>query len=650
MNKSGKILLCTLGGVLALSGAGTLIYYKVPAVKNFFTQNKVTAEDPIKVEVVTPDDQYTKEEYIDLINTYANEVIKLQAELNTYKETTQATISENQAKINELEEELSQLTEEQSELIAEKTEHINVLKQTIAVLQAEEEDIVSDYESKISNLNALLSNYEAEIIKTISLPDDFVFTSLGFQVVNDSDFCFWSTSHSCKLYYYHFDTSTLETIPINGSSFSNFNVSDNSLYFTTSSVLYRYDFNTKELSLLISDINKFELVSDDNCDYFFSTSGGYGVFDKNTNKFTNYGMSSSNSSYLYVAQQDNFIIHTAYGSTDVYNSAHYYFKVFDTLTGEDHVLLDSRTSTYILNSFVKTSHGYYVFLGPNFYRFNSLNYSVELIKELPNNNLFYNSAYAVEDYVIFRNGANVYLYDGETVTDLYTFTGGTITTCNLTFFNLSDNIYYFVTSNSNAEGVYKLDLTNLSCEQIFQSGEGFKYSFDFGHYKVLWFSSNCLLLDMDIGSISVIDHTSSTSSQAYNISHEILTVGNFDFIIVSGFTSSSDRDYNEFLLPVYDREKDMFIDLYGTLTSTSFIKGIKVQNDSVFIMTGNYLYEFQPNVTLDNYISRLSIESSMSNLQVGVFYSEIGLIDNNKLYVKYILNPDNSFTKELVII
>ena len=69
----------------------------------------------------------------------------------------------------------------------------------------------------------------------------------------------------------------------------------------------------------------------------------------------------------------------------------------------------------------------------------------------------------------------------------------------------------------------------------------------------------------------------------------------------------------------------------------------------LYIMTESYLYGFDLNASLDNYITYLSINSSLSNLQAGVFYAHAGTIEDGKLYIKYTLQEDNSFNKEMVI-
>ena len=63
-----------------------------------------------------------------------------------------------------------------------------------------------------------------------------------------------------------------------------------------------------------------------------------------------------------------------------------------------------------------------------------------------------------------------------------------------------------------------------------------------------------------------------------------------------------------------------------------------------------YLYSFNLDANLNNYVNSLTIDSSLSNLKVGVFYTNVGTLDGSKLYIKYTLQDDGSFTKDLVII
>ena len=237
MNKFGKIGLITAGALVALVGGGAILYNTVPSLHKVGTNNQANIGlGGGVIGDITVNTDNTNKQYLALINQYSKQIDDLKTQLNNNKAESERQIAEMQSEIDALQSELENTQESDADIIAEKNARIQVLKQYIQTIESENAEIVAGYEEEISDLNTLLSNYEKEIIATIKLPTDFTFTSLGFKVIENNDFVFYSTSHSCKLYYYHFDTKTLETINIKGTSFDSFYKHDDLLYFRTSKI------------------------------------------------------------------------------------------------------------------------------------------------------------------------------------------------------------------------------------------------------------------------------------------------------------------------------------------------------------------------------------------------------------------------------
>ena len=92
----------------------------------------------------------------------------------------------------------------------------------------------------------------------------------------------------------------------------------------------------------------------------------------------------------------------------------------------------------------------------------------------------------------------------------------------------------------------------------------------------------------------------------------------------------------------------MYGKIYG---GSSFgLRDCKYKNGVLYVMSDSYLYTFNLDANLNNFVNSLTIDSSLSNLEVGVFYTSIGTLDGSKLYIKYTLQDDGTFTKDLVII
>lgn len=629
MNKFAKISLITAGCLGLLAGGGALLYKTLPQISA-----------PNNSLVVTPGDNlgqidinktYTSAQYLAMINQYTKQIDGLKVELANNQEQYNQTIINYQTEIASLKSEIESMGEENADLLAEKNARIETLKAYIKAMESEHNENCQEYEKQIGELNSLLANYESKVLQTIKLPSDFVFTSLGFKVIENNDFIFYSTSHSCKLYYYHFETETLETIPIKGTSFDSFYKLNNVLYFRTSKMLYRYDFHTQEINILGSANGYLTYTADTNNLYTFDYYGGYGILDFDTMRFENY-LLSSESSPVDVMKLDNYIIHWAYSTTPNGQSGkHYNIRCFNTETQIDEIILDNNTKA--INSFIKTDNGYFMCIGNGFYKFNITTMTLELIKDFGS---AYNNCYLLEGKIIVFSYNDAYIYDGTTLTHLANYKESNVKPI---FYKLSNGIYYIVSNNSTFKGIWKLDLTNNTLIQLSSSCYTFYNDIDIANYKFIGMQNGIYVVDMNTGTIDAL----STSSTSYAYTLKSINCGNYDIF----YCSYNNNGYSTFVY-FYDRVNDLYGKLYN---GNSFsLKDCEYKNGTLYVMTDSYLYSFNLDANLNNYVNSLTIDSSLSNLKVGVFYTNVGTLDGSKLYIKYTLQDDGSFTKDLVII
>lgn len=629
MNKFGKIGLITAGALVALVGGGAILYNTVPSLKNVGTNNQANIGlGGGVVGDITVNNDNTSKQYIALINQYSKQIDDLKTQINNNKAESERQIAEMQAEIDALQLELENTNEANADEIAEKNARIQTLKQYIKTLESENNEIVAGYEEEISDLNTLLSNYEREIIATIKLPTDFTFTSLGFKLIEGNDFIFYSTSHSCKLYYYHFDTKTLETINIKGTSFDSFFKHNDLLYFRTSKISYVYSFTNKTLDILGSANGVISYVADSGNMYMFDYTGGYAVHNFVTGAFTNFLGDGTDSSTVTIKKIDRYIIHSSYCVTPTNNKKHHNIQVYDTETGIDTVLYDSSST---INSFVKTSHGYYMCLSTGFYKLNIEDLSLTLIQDLTSSTA---QAFVLEDKVVIFGYYTAYVYDGTTLTELLTYE--TPTGVYPKFIKISEGLYYVVSSSSNFKGIWKLDLTTNNLVQISDAYYTFGDRVTIGHYEFVDMQTGMYVIDLNTGAIDTLAKATSN----YTCKFETIEYGNLTLFYQ---TYSSKTSYMYF----YDHVND----IYGRIfKGGSFsIVECEIKNDMLYIMTESYLYGFNLNASMDNYITYLSINTSLSSLKAGVFYAQAGTLEDGKLYIKYTLQEDNSFNKEMVI-
>lgn len=629
MNKFGKIGLITAGALVALVGGGAILYNTVPSLKNTGTNNQANIGLGGGIGDITINTDNTNKQYLALINQYSKQIDDLKTQLNNNKAESESKIAEMQAEIDALQLELENTQESDADIIAEKNARIQSLKQYIKTLESENAEIVASYEDEISDLNTLISNYEKEIIATIKLPTDFTFTSLGFRVVEGNDFVFYSTSHSCKLYYYHFNSKTLETINIKGTSFDSFKKHEDKLYFRTSKISYVYDFLNKTLDILGSANGLISYIADNANMYLFDYSGGYAIHNFLTGSFTNFlgdGVDSSTS--VTIKKIDGYILHTAYNITDTNKSKHHHIRCFNTDTMTDSVLFDTSST---LTSFLKTSHGYYMTMSTGLYKLNIETLQPELIQPLESTTHY---GHVLEDKVVVFGYYGAYVYDGSMVTELTTYTKLSV---NPKYLKISDGLYYVFSTSSTFSGIWKLDLNMNNLVQISEAYTTYADRLTIDHYEFVMMQSGIYVIDLDTGAVD----TMSLSNTQYTSKFNVVEDENYTFFYVSNANTKASYIY------YYDKVNDMYGKIYNGKSFT--ITECMVKNGVLYIMVDSYLYGFNINASLDNYVTYLTINSALSNLQAGVFYAQVGTIEDGKLYIKYTLQEDNSFNKEMVI-
>lgn len=628
MNKFGKIGLITAGALVALVGGGAILYNTVPSLHKAGTNNQANIGlGGGVIGDINVNTDNTNKQYLALINQYSKQIDDLKTQLNNNKAESESKIAEMQAEIDALQLELENTQESDADIIAEKNARIQVLKQYIQTIESENAETVAGYEEQISDLNTLLSNYEKEIIATIKLPTDFTFTSLGFRLIEGNDFVFYSTSHSCKLYYYHFDTKTLETINIKGTSFDSFHKEDDKLYFRTSKISYVYSFANKTLDILGSANGVITYIADNSNMYMFDYTGGYAVHNWLDGTFTNFLGDGSDSSTVTVKKIDNYILHSSYRVTDINKKKHHHVRCYNVETGEDVEIYSTSSSIY---SFLKTSYGYFANISNGFYRLNIDDCSLELIKDYATAP---NYSYVLEDKIISFGYKEAFIYDGQQEIPLTTYESITVSP---KFIKISDGIYYIVSPSSGFKGIWKLDLITNNLVQISDAYYTYGDRITIGHYEFVDMMTGIYVIDLDTGSID----TMTKATTQYTCKFETMKYGDYTLFYQTHSNKSSYIYY-------YDHVNDMYGKIYKGASFT--IYDCQIKGDMLYVMTDSYLYGFDLRISLDNYVTYLSINTSLSNLDAGVFYASAGTLEDGKLYIKYTLQEDNSFTKEMVI-
>lgn len=632
MNKSGKIIIGTLVGATVLGGVGFGLYKGLPNKKD-------DSNIHVGVDDIISDSDKTSEEYIALIRQYSKQIDSLNSQIASNKVEYELKMAEMNAEIVNLQEELKTISAEKTEQIAEKNDRIASLQQAVQLLAKENEDTVADCTAKISSMQALLSTYETKVIRSISLPVGFTFNTLGFNVIEGNDFLFWASGNNSKLYYYHYDTNTTETINVVSTGFSNFYKYENKLYFRTGDHLYVHDLTTKRTEMLGLVSTTLNYVSDGTKMYFFDVGGGYAIHDYTKDSFVNNLLSLSGNYGFSTIRADRYILHYVFKSPGTASNA-CYLNLFDTQTGEDKHAYSNNLSV-ALSSFVKTSHGYYACFDKGFYKLNIEDMTFTLIQDLAS--VESRSFVFGNKVVIFGNNGNVYSYDGTTMTNMASWAGKKF---GLHFIPLSSSVYYVMDSNSSVNGLWKLDLNANTFTLVSDKFNGYQDGVSVGHYEVVMCyqgksspTGGFYIIDRENGSVDSLSTTGYFNGRIRMIETDNYVV----FTNVCSSNSSSTSCY----LYYYDKQTDQ----YGQVSSSCFSNAeFDVRGDLLYVKCTNHLYVYNLVYSKTSPITDLSIDSNISSMKAGVFYSKAGTVGDGTLYIKYVLRDDGTFDKELVII
>jgi len=246
-----------------------------------------------------------------------------------------------------------------------------------------------------------------------------------------------------------------------------------------------------------------------------------------------------------------------------------------------------------------------------------------------------NQSYVLEDKVVIFGYYSAYVYDDVTLTEMLTYETGC--TVNPKFIKINDGLYYIVSSSSSFKGVWKLDLNTNNLVQISDAYHTFGDRVTIGHYEFVEMQTGMYIIDLNTGSID----TMPTAVTNYTGNFNTMEYGDYTLFYMTNASTKSTYMY------YYDNVNDIYGRIYKGNSFT--IYECEIKNDMLYIMTESYLYGFNLNASMDNYITYLSINTSLSSLKAGVFYAQVGTIEDGKLYIKYTLQEDNSFNKEMVI-
>ena len=568
------------------------------------------------------------EEYLTLITQYSKQVNELKSEIEVLKADKDKQLAEKNAEIASLEEELANSQNQDADIIASKNARISALKEVILTLEEETAEAVESYEARITALNESLSIYEGEVIKSITLPTNFVFTKLGFEVLDNDNFIFYSKSHSCNLYYYNYETKTLTTLPIKGSSFNYFYKNSNLLFFAADSSLYVYNFETTSLTLLSSFVNvkgsykpSLAYVLYDNNVYIFDYYGGYSIYNIATGEFQYHFVISDGfkaDEGVTTVICNNYILHTGYNSQ---------LKLYNNETNSDYLLLTGVNSVF---SFFKLNNQYLFVCNKGLYALDINNYTCSQIKSFSSSFCYY---YDLDNSVALYTSKGLFIYDGQNFSSLSSSGNYSY---KFTFFKVQDGIYYFSSDGDPTfKYLHKLDTSSNIVTTLSTSYSSLHVIEKIGHYYFLFMANGLYVVDLDNGSFEAL--------KAGYYSRDFFKFELDKYILLG----TINRDTNSSTYIIY---YDKINDCYGFLLSNfSKIYDVAVKNNLFYVMTTETLYVFDLNVSLTNYISTMSIDASISNLDKGIFYQKVGEISEGVIYVRLYLQSDGTFKKEFVV-
>ena len=627
MNKAKKFNVAIIALILAVVIAFSFVLVKI-SLKGSNTPPNLDIGG-----ITNPSDQDNSEEYLALIYQYSKQVNELKSQIAAIKSDRDKQLAEKNAEIASLEEELANSQNQDADIIAAKNARITALKETIKTLEEETAEAVDSYEARIDALNESLSAYESEVIRTISLPANFKFTSLGFNIVDNNNFVFYSRSHSCNLYYYNYETKKTTMLPIKGSTFDSFYKNTNLLFFRAGTSMYSYNFETASLKLLATVGSNAVFVSDANNVYIFDYFGGYGVYKIANGEFqNNFSLNNVESYNEFTALIcDNYILHKASSKTPTSGTSTVNnLRLYNTATGQECYLADN-----ILNIrlFTKFNNQYLFVCDSGFYSLNITNNTITQIKNYSTTFCF---SYELDGKLVFRAACGLFVYDGQTVTTLTTSSSSYSI---YMFLKIQDGVYYVSSNESQTQYLYKLELSTNTLTKLSSSYYSFCGVDTVEHYAFVRMNKGCYIIDLNNGSFEAFEMCGSTGSWRFSISE----IGQYTILAPDG-TSASPHS-----VLYYDKTNDSYGYIYKKAGFNYFVSAA-VKNNTLYVMTRIMLYAFDLNTSLDNYISSISINGEMSNLEKGIFYSTIGTVSEGKLYVRSYLQADGTFKKEFVVI
>lgn len=584
-----------------------------------------------------PSDKDNSENYLALITQYSKQVSELKSQITSLQAEKDKQLAAKNEEIARLEEELANSQNQDADIIAAKNARINALKEAILTLEEETASAVSSYETRIAALNSSLSEYEKEVVSTVSLPSDFKFTELGFQIIENDNFIFYSKSHSCNLYYFNYKTKTLTAIPVKGVSFDSFYQKYNKLFFKSGTTLYNYDFNEKSLVVMGSSLYSLSYVSDDNHIYMFNGTGSYAIYNLGSGEFTNLlSLRSPRPGYLPGNAQPFMIDHYILHSASYYLSSKEFslIELFDIETQENHVVFEQASRIY---SFTKFKNQYIFSCYKGFYSIDVTDFSTTSLSDVFDP--IFVESFDLGEAVLFRGSRGLYLYDGTSFETLKTIGSSSISEPFLCL-KITNDIYY-LSQRTGLPGLYKFEVSSKTLTEL--SSDLCSY-FEFtkvGHRAFVYSSGGFYNVDLNSGSFEtcVFFPSSTSSKDSFNI------LENDNYVVI--YLGSSHGYCSVFY---YDKSSDVS----GYLASKNFFHNLKVKcsfkNDILYVLTNDALYTYNLDASAEYYVTKLSVDGTLSNVEKGIFYSEIGSVSEGKLYVRSYLKDDGTFEKEFVVI
>lgn len=583
-------------------------------------------------EIMT-DTTKTPQEYLSIINNYSKENTNLQSQLASNKAMYESDIASYKQEILTLQEELNNTKEEDTEIIAEKKARIDTLTETISVLISEKNEIVADLEAQIADLQKKIADAQIKVIQTITLPEGFVFENLGFSIIDENSFVFYSKTTSCNLYFYDLLTQETITIPFKSIDFDSFYKVDNLLFFRSSNMIYIFDFLGNEISLLGSCANKIQFAHDDNYVYMLSVDKGYGIYNRETNTLLNCfsSITDLSSDGLLIFDCDDYIFYHSYimvGKTRKILTSLFNKSTYEFITLDD-------TATSIFVNFIDFVDGDLIYIYDNaFYKVDSTNLTSIKLGD------FFGSSFTtqvVDDILFFFTTNSFYLYQNHEFKVVLeqqskNFYGS------WDFTKIDEETYYLISSVDRKSysssvywaGFYKLDLTSLSFDCLFPDAFYLKDSYIVNNYKILCCYNYVLFIDLDTGTIS---------NSSFGASYSLDIISNENYLFFCALNNES-----RFL--VFDKQSNS----YSIVSIGYKVYEVKLKESRLYVLTsGQFLiYDFAQ--SLNKSIINLYVVGSISSLEDGIFYSKVGALDGADLYIKYILQDNDTFIKELVVI